>query len=93
VWVDSESGWIAKAEREAPGFIVPTAWPVKRPAICPGYVITLPQVLEAYRAINWVGNLRERYDGVRPTALLMDCIDIAKATLGEVEAHAMQPKG
>jgi len=77
---------------EAPGFPAQTNWPVDSPSACPGYLVTLPQVLEGARALAWKDNLVQRYEGLEPTGLVMDAIDIVQSSISEVES-AMLAKG
>ncbi len=85
-------GWLSKSRRTGPGFRPPTSWPVQEPRICPGWCIALPQVIEAARAMRWKGSLRERYEGLAPTGLLMDCLDVIEANVSDVESEMMVPK-
>lgn len=60
-------------------------------AVCPGYLIQLPQVHEAARAASWrsEGALGQFYD--QPlTQLAKDCIDMVATETKRVEAHAMR---
>jgi hypothetical protein len=64
---------------------------VSESGICPGYLISLPQVLDAARMHPWWerGQLRERIDA-QPSALLCDCLDILQGEMNACEARAME---
>ena len=81
-------GWIPAHERSGAG-PVPGAYPYDRPDVCPGYLIQLPQVIEAARANIWreKGALREFYDGEPITDLAKQSIDLISAASREVENH------
>ena len=56
---------------------IPAGYPGDRPTVCPGYLVQLPQVIEAARASAWRrdGALAQFYDG--PIGeLAKQCIDI-----------------
>ena len=59
---------------------------------CPGYLISLPQVLETARMHPWWerGLLRDRI-GDAPSALLCDCLDVLQSESNACEARAMEP--
>jgi hypothetical protein len=78
--------------KEAPGFSSPLDWPIESPAVCPGYLVTMPQVLEAARALAWKDSLQVRYEGIAPTGLLMDAIDVMQGAMNEVEAAMVKGK-
>lgn len=61
--------------------------------ICPGYLVSLPQVLETARLHPWFerGQLAIRLGG-QPTAMAMDCLDILQGAINGVEAHATRPR-
>ena len=73
--------------RRGPGFPAPPDWPDDS-EICPGYLVQMPAVGEAARArLHWEkGHLRERYEGLKLTGLLLDCIEVLNGAVGEVEA-------
>lgn len=62
----------------------------ERPACdtCPGYLISLPQVVETTRAYAWwdKGQLRDFCDGETPPATLRLYIDVYREALNEAEA-------
>ena len=64
---------------------------VAESGICPGYLISIPQVLEAARMHPWWerGLLRDRI-GDAPSALLCDCLDVLQAESSSCEARAME---
>ena len=45
-------------------------------AICPGWLISLPQAHETARAYGWRAQLTQFYDDQAPTPVLMDAIDV-----------------
>lgn len=53
--------------------------------ICPGWLITLPQVQEAARAYGWRTMLPEFYDGAKLPRILFDAIDLFANEIGEVK--------
>ena len=76
-------------------YVAPTSeiGAISESGICPGYLISLPQVGETARLYPWweKGSLRERL-GDAPSALLCDCLDILHAESNAVSAYAMRPK-
>lgn len=60
--------------------------------VCPGYLITLPQVVEATRAFGWSekGQLREFCDGETPTELLRVCVEVLGGVTGEAQITKMR---
>ena len=83
-------GLMAPADRLGPGFPTPPGAGVSSD-ICPGYLITLPQVVETARArLHWErGCLSDRYEGEPLTGLLFDCLEILQAAIGDLESRAM----
>lgn len=65
----------------------------KLPAVesdmCPGWLITLPQALEAARASGWRTQLGQFYEGLEPTGVLMDAIDVFSHEIEVVKAAIM----
>ena len=61
------------------------------PEICPGYLVALPEVLDAFRAhLHWSkGQLRERLDGLDSTGILMDCIEVAEGASRLLERYVL----
>jgi hypothetical protein len=59
--------------------------------VCPGYLITLPQVLEAGLAHRWwdKGQLDQRFPINEQTPLLHACIDTVDAAIGDVERNEL----
>lgn len=59
--------------------------------VCIGYTASLPEVLEAGRALSWrkEGQLKDFYDGEPIPQLAKDCIDILDTELQRVQAYAM----
>ncbi len=62
--------------------------------MCVGYTTTLPEVLEAARALSWRqdGHLTDLYDGEPVTPQLRDSMDVVGVEIKRVEKHAMTPK-
>ena len=84
---------ISPPERTGPGFPVPANWG-EDPAICPGYLINLPTVIECARAkLHWEkGLLKERYEGYELTGVLLDSIEILVGAVAEAEASLVSEK-
>ncbi len=59
--------------------------------VCAGYLVSLPEVLEAGRALSWrkEGQLKDYYDGAALTTALKDAIDVLDTELRRVESYAM----
>lgn len=59
---------------------------------CPGYLIALPEVLDAARALEWKreGLLRDYFDGDEITPLARDALDIIASEIKSVERHALR---
>lgn len=59
---------------------------------CPGLAISLPEVIEASRAAGWADDslLVEFYEGEEPTRLVLDCIEILRGAVREVESDEMR---
>jgi hypothetical protein len=79
-------GLLNPKKRTGPGFPVPPSWGADS-EVCPGYLITLPQVQETARArVHWEkGLLKERYEGEELTGVLFDCIEILNGAVGDLE--------
>ncbi len=62
--------------------------------MCVGYSSTLPEVLEASRALSWRsdGQLKDLYDGEPITPQLRDAMDVVGVEIKRVEKHALTPK-
>lgn len=71
---------------------MPRGYPGERPDVCPGYLVQLPQVEEAYRAYSWrkEGALREFYGGQPLTPLAKFAIDTAAGEARAVEQHCIR---
>jgi hypothetical protein len=54
-------------------------------AVCPGYSISLPQVIETSHAHAWweKGQLRDFCEGEQPTELIRACVGILAGSLAE----------
>lgn len=54
---------------------------------CPGDSLTLPQVIEAARAATWAkdGLLKEFYEGQPLTRLVLNCVEVLRASVSQVE--------
>lgn len=63
-------------------------------SVCVGYTATLPEVLEASRALGWKrdGHLNEFYEGEPITEILRDAVDVIANECKAVEAYACRPK-
>lgn len=63
--------------------------------ICPGYVVSLPQVQEAALCAAWQdkGSLESRLDGEPVTGLLRECIDEVRGASNAVESHMLNGGG
>jgi len=101
-------GWLPLSEHKGPGYPQQRGFPqrtdpddYKRPAdyakacraeICLGYVIRLPQVCEASRALShWRnGSLLLRYEGEAPTLLLLDCVEELQASVQASESFIIR---
>ncbi len=86
---------LSPEERTGPGFRgAPPKWGHTPEDVCPGYLISLPQVIEAAMAHRWFdkGQLGERLQaqGVELTPLLQGCIDALDGAIGEVESDMMR---
>lgn len=83
-------GWIPKGERDGSEFLHPEGAPDV--TVCPGYTTTLPQVIEASRALSWRqdGQLSDFYDGERLTDAVRDAMDIMASEVKAVERHALR---
>lgn len=89
-------GWIPEHERRAPGFRgSPPNWDHKPTDLCPGYLISLPQVMEAANAHSWCKDMHQPIDRLYagadpdPEALLHVSILVLNQALGEAESEAM----
>ena len=82
-------GLLKPSERIGPGFPAPADWG-ESSEICPGYLVTLPQVIETARArVHWEkGLLKERYEGQNLPGVLFDCIEILSGAVSDVESFA-----
>ena len=83
-------GLMAPDERTGPGFPSPAHWG-KLSDICPGYLITLPTVIETARAkMHWdKGLLKERYEDESLTGVALDCIEVLAGAIAEAESHML----
>jgi len=82
-------GWMSPEDRTGNDYFVPNGAPM--PDECPGYMITLPEVREAARALGWKkdGCIREVYpDGLTQNAI--DLIDTVDSSLRAVERHSIR---
>ena len=81
-------GWLPATAWCGIGFRLPVGAP--EPTMCPGYTISLPEVIEAGRAMLWRnhGQLQELYD-VPITQALRDCVDILNFEIKRVERHEL----
>jgi len=74
--------------RTGPGFPNPPHWGPDC-SVCPGYLITLPQVIETARVrSHWKhGCIKERYEDAPLTGLLFECIDFLDNSVQNLEAR------
>ncbi len=97
VRADWRCGWIAEEDRHGRDELaqVPSSYLGKRPDVCPGYLVQLPQVIEAARANSWRrdGALAQFYDGEPITELAKTCIDIIGEAMRKVENHNIRSAG
>lgn len=84
-------GWLPPKERGKFSMTTPYG---PEPTVCVGYSVTLPEVLEAGRALGWKqdGHLTELYDGEPVTQSLRDAVDVLANECKKVEALAAKPK-
>jgi hypothetical protein len=84
--------WVPSDERSGRG-PVPPDYPHNYPDICPGYLVTLPQVIEAARASSWRrdGALGQFYSGPL-TDLAKYCIDLISGEFKAVEQHYIRER-
>lgn len=59
--------------------------------VCPGYLVALPQVIEAARARHWKHALRDFCNG-KPTEHLMLCIEILDGACNDLSSWTSLPK-
>lgn len=84
---------------EAPSEFSSTWWPRdaledEPPDTCIGYLIRLPEVGEAARAmVHWErGTLRERFGGAEVTTGLLDVLETIHGSSKELESYLARPK-
>jgi hypothetical protein len=79
-------GLLAVTKRVGPGFPSPASFGSDT-EICPGYLISLPQVIEVARArVHWQkGLLKERYEGEELTGLVFDGLELLEGYISELE--------
>ncbi len=91
-------GWLADASEKACGSpfgpepLPGWDWRDPYPTICAGYTSSLPEVLEAARALSWRkdGQLAELYDDHKTTQALRDAMDIVDVERSNVERFALK---
>ena len=87
-------GFLAESERTgvAP---VPPDYPGDRPDVCPGMLVSMPQVIEAARAASWRkdGALSQFYDGRPLTEIAKYAIDILIGHQRQVENYNIRSQG
>ena len=83
-------GLLAPKERTGPGFPAPAHWG-HLSDVCPGYLITLPVVIETAKAkVHWEkGILKEKYEDEPLTGILFDCIEILVGASGAAETQML----
>ncbi len=57
--------------------------------VCPGYLVSLPQVIEIACLHSWRASLAIRIEA-QPSCLVMDGIDVLSAEKNAVESYAME---
>jgi hypothetical protein len=87
-------GWVQEQDRATKSVRNdPPSWGCTSADVCPGYLISLPQVVEAANAHTcWKeGQLAQAYPGadISLESLLMESVLILNQALGEAEAEAM----
>ncbi len=87
-------GLLRERERTGPGQAMPHYFPEMSLDVCPGYLMTLPKVVEAGRAyMHWdQRTLEQHYEGDELTRCLLDSLEVVKVAVSNVEAHAMRPR-
>jgi len=87
---DQRPGWgcgrLPESERTGL-FRAPISWPEF--SVCPGYLISLPVVVEVCRAHSWwdKGQLQLFLRGEVPSAALVDAIDVLQGAQNALETH------
>lgn len=83
-WLD-ESNRVGRA-------VVPAGYTGEHPDICPGYLVQLPQVIDAVRAYSWRkdGALREYFGTSQITDLSRTAIDIVGGEFKAVEQYRIR---
>ena len=81
-----DCAWMPKSQRR-PGRM--RAFP--EAPVCPGYLVSQPEVYEAARALSWrrEGSLRDFYDEPL-TPALRDCVDVLDSACKDVEREYMR---
>lgn len=82
-------GWVKPEDRMDNAAPVPPGAP--RASECPGYLISMPEVYEASRALGWKrdGAIRELYpEGI--TRIAVDAIDTVDCAISAVERYAIR---
>ena len=80
-------GWVPARERKGARPPAPAKYIHERPQVCVGYLMEMPQVIEAARATGWrkEGAQREFYDGEPLTPLTKFAVDVMAGAMREVE--------
>lgn len=68
--------------------------PFPEASVCPGYLIRLPEVVEAARALIWAkrGGVEPLYGRGRLPPGLVDAVDILDSARNEVEARSFRER-
>lgn len=94
--VDARRGyWCGYIRRDkwvgdGPAHYLPAGAPQDIVTVCPGYSTTLPEIMEASRALDWRrdGMLAEFFAGDPVPSGARDCIDLLNYEIRSVERHA-----
>ncbi len=84
-------GWVARSKHSQGRPLTPPDYPYEYPEVCSGYLVQLPQVIEAARARSWRkdGALNQFYE--QPlTPLAKNAIDIIDGEFRAVEQHELR---
>jgi hypothetical protein len=64
------------------------------PPECPGYLIGLPEIAEANRALKWAerGDLRNYLFGAEYTQAVVDAVDILRVEADAAQSHSLRER-
>lgn len=68
--------------------------PFPEASVCPGYLVRLPEVTEAARALVWSkrGGVEPLYGRGRLPQALVDCVDVLDGARNDVEARTFRER-